>query len=109
MSIPRFGKLSFRVKRIILIIASCFVFLLFIVCAAQALTPAPDIGVDYQTMKVDNPQFLEKKGMRDVRKGDKIDLVFTQDGQLTITNIRTSEKITVPIYKQVNDEGQLLR
>lgn len=62
---------------------------------AQALTPLPEVGVDYQQMKVNDPDALRRQGMSKARKGDDVKLESSENQELILRNQRTGETIIV--------------
>ena len=65
-----------------------------------ALMAQPDIGIDYETMKVTQAEKLTAAGMTNVRNGDSIAMrVIPQEGKLVFKNIRTGEELTYPPEK----------
>jgi hypothetical protein len=73
-----------------------------------ALMAQPDIGIDYQTMKVTQAEKLTAAGMKNVRNGDGITMrVFPQEGKLLFKNIRTGGELTYPPAKpEMKGNGQ---
>ena len=65
-----------------------------------ALIALPDIGINYQTMKVTQAEKLIAAGMKNVRNGDAISLRASQEGKILIKNIRTGEELIYPPVKQ---------
>lgn len=63
----------------------------------------PDIGVDYQQMRVVDPRILQGFGLTDVRKGDRVALDFSRDQELirdqrlTLRNLRTGQSVAIPL------------
>ena len=67
---------------------------------SQALMALPDIGINYQTMKVTQAEKLIAAGMKNVRNGDTISMRASKEGKLLFKNIRTNEELTYPPAKQ---------
>lgn len=65
-----------------------------------AVMALPDIGINYQTMKVTQAEKLIAAGMKDVRNGDGISLRTSSEGKLFFKNLRTNEELTYPPAKQ---------
>ena len=65
-----------------------------------ALMALPDIGINYQTMKVTRAEKLIAAGMKNVRNGDTISMRASKEGKLLFKNIRTNEELTYPPAKQ---------
>ncbi len=63
---------------------------------APALMAMPDIGINYQTMKVTAAENLAAAGMKRSQNGDGISLRTSPTGQLIIKNLRTNEEMTYP-------------
>lgn len=68
--------------------------------STQALMAMPDIGINYQTMKVNQAAQLEAAGMKDVRNGDGPSLRTSSEGKLLFKNLRTNEELVYPPAKQ---------
>jgi hypothetical protein len=66
---------------------------------AGALMALPDIGIDFQTMTVRQPQKLKAAGMKDVQTGDKVTMTVTKQGAMMFINQRTAETLTYPAGK----------
>lgn len=66
----------------------------------QAFMALPDIGINYQTMKVTQAAKLTAAGMKDVRNGDGISLRTSNEGKLLFKNLRTNEELAYPSAKQ---------
>jgi hypothetical protein len=65
-----------------------------------ALMALPDIGIDYQTMKVNQAAKLTEAGMTDARNGDTISMRLSpQEGKIFFKNIRTNEEMAYPPAK----------
>jgi len=60
----------------------------------------PDIGINYQTMKVTQAEKLIAAGMKNVRNGDGISFRTSSKGKLLFKNLRTNEELTYPPAKQ---------
>jgi hypothetical protein len=66
-----------------------------------ALAALPDIGIDYQTMKVNDVTKLTEAGMKNVRNGDTISMRLSpQEGKIIFKNLRTNEDLFYPPVKQ---------
>ncbi len=66
-----------------------------------ALIALPDIGINYQTMKVTQAEKLIAAGMKNVRNGDTISMrASLPEGKLLFKNLRTNEELTYPPAKQ---------
>jgi hypothetical protein len=85
-----------------------FVFLSGILLLSSLLSPSPglalmalpDIGIDYQTMKVTQATKLTEAGMANVRNGDAVSMRLSpQEGQIIFKNLRTNEEIAYPSAK----------
>ena len=62
-----------------------------------ALMALPDIGIDYQTMKVIQAAKLTGAGMTNVRNGDAISMRSSpQEGKILFKNLRTNEEMVYP-------------
>ena len=66
---------------------------------ARALTALPDMGVDYQTMMVNNAGKLRAAGMKSAVNGDQVTISLSKDGIMTVKNQRSSETISYPLKK----------
>ena len=66
----------------------------------QAVMDLPDIGINYQTMKVTQAEKLIAAGMKNVKNGDGISLRTSSEGKLLFKNLRTNEELTYPPAKQ---------
>lgn len=65
-----------------------------------ALMALPDIGIDYQTMKVTQAAKLTAAGMTNVRNGDAISMRLSpQEGKILFKNLRTNEELAYPPAK----------
>ncbi len=62
-----------------------------------ALMALPDIGIDYQTMKVSQAAKLTEAGMANVRNGDTISMRLSrEEGKIIFRNLRTNEELAYP-------------
>ena len=61
-----------------------------------ALMALPDIGINYQTMKVNQAEKLIAAGMKKARNGDAISLRASAEGKIIFKNLRTAEELTYP-------------
>jgi hypothetical protein len=65
-----------------------------------ALMALPDIGIDYQTMKVNKAAKLTEAGMANVQNGDPISMRLSpQEGKIIFKNLRTNEEMAYPPAK----------
>jgi hypothetical protein len=79
-----------------LLLFSC----LWIPASGLALMALPDIGIDYQAMRVTQAAKLTEAGMTDVRNGDAITMRLSpQEGKLLFKNLRTKEEMVYPPAK----------
>jgi hypothetical protein len=66
-----------------------------------ALLALPDIGINYQTMKVDQAAKLTAAGMTKARNGDTISMrVSAREEKVIFKNIRTNEELSYPPPQQ---------
>ena len=90
--------LSIKGGRLLLILATAV--LLNWICFPSpglSLMALPDIGINYNTMKVNNADKLSAAGMKDVRNGDRISSRISPDeGKIIFTNLRTGEELVYP-------------
>jgi hypothetical protein len=84
-------KNNIKVRRFLSFLLAITFF--FHISSSHALMPAPYIGINYETMIVDNPSILKNAGMDDVVEGDKIVISFHKDGKIEIKNERTGVTI----------------
>jgi hypothetical protein len=69
--------------------------------SSLALMALPDIGIDYQTMRVTQAAKLTEAGITNVRNGDAITLRLSpQEGKILFKNLRTNEEMAYPPAKQ---------
>lgn len=65
-----------------------------------ALMALPDIGIDYQTMKVTQADKLTGAGMANVRNGDAVSMRLSrEEGKIIFRNLRTNEEMAYPPAK----------
>jgi hypothetical protein len=94
-------KTAFPFVIAMFIILSC----LYLPSPAPALMALPDIGINYQTMKVIQAAKLTATGMTNVRNGDTIAMRFSpEEGKIFFKNVRTNEEIAYPPAKQKGKE-----
>lgn len=67
------------------------------VSTTTAIMPMPKIGIDYQSMKVEDPTILENEGMKDVKRGDSVDVRMSSDSTVTVDNKRTRKSVTIDL------------
>lgn len=66
-----------------------------------ALMALPDIGIDYQTMKVIEAAKLTETGMTNARNGDTLSMRLSpQEGKIIFKNLRTNEEMAYPPAQQ---------
>lgn len=63
--------------------------------STQALTPLPEVGVDYQQMKITDPKALQAQGMQDARTGDPVKLDLAPNQEIILRNLRTGQSVTI--------------
>jgi len=62
-----------------------------------ALMALPDIGIDYQAMKVTQAAKLTEAGMANVRNGDAVSMRLSrEEGKIIFKNLRTNEELAYP-------------
>ena len=61
-----------------------------------ALMAMPDIGINYQTMKVTQAEKLIAAGMKDAKNGDRITMSVSKEKKLIFKNLRTNEELSYP-------------
>lgn len=70
-----------------------------------ALMALPDIGIDYQTMKVTQAAKLTEAGMANVRNGDAVSMRLSrEEGKIIFKNLRTNEEMAYPPAKPKGKE-----
>lgn len=80
----------------------CFVIVVVFVAgslgATNAIMPMPKIGIDYKKMEVESTTILKAEGMKDVEKGDSVDVHFSDDRtEIIVKNKRTGETIAIDL------------
>ena len=68
--------------------------------AGLALMPLPDIGIEYQTMKVNRAERLIAAGRKEARNGDAVSMRIAAEGAIIFKNLRTAEELTYPPAKR---------
>jgi hypothetical protein len=63
---------------------------------ASALLALPDIGINYETMKVTKAEKLKAAGMKNVGNGDRITITVSNEKKLIFKNMRTNEELSYP-------------
>ena len=64
---------------------------------ASALLALPDIGINYQTMKVTKAEKLKAAGMKSAGNGDRISISVSKEKKLIFfKNLRTNEELSYP-------------
>ena len=63
---------------------------------ASALMALPDIGINYQTMTVNQPKKLSTAGMKNVQNGDRISISVSKEKKMIFKNLRTNEELSYP-------------
>ena len=65
--------------------------------SASALLALPDIGINYQTMKVTKAEKLKAAGMKSAGNGDRITITVSKEKKLILfKNMRTNEELSYP-------------
>jgi hypothetical protein len=62
--------------------------------SASALMALPDIGINYQTMTVNQAKKLSAAGMKNVQNGDRITITVSKEKKLIFKNLRTNEELS---------------
>ncbi len=96
-----------RTKSVFLSVLTMFLLLsyLWLPAPGLALMALPDIGIDYQAMKVTQAAKLTEVGMANVRNGDAISMrLFPQEGKIIFKNLRTNEEMAYPPAKPKGNE-----
>lgn len=91
-----------RTNSVFLSVLAMFLLLscLWLPASGLALMALPDIGIDYQTMKVTQATKLTEAGMANVRNGDAVSMRLSpQEGQIIFKNLRTNEEWAYPPAK----------
>lgn len=84
-----------------LLVAILLLSCLWLPAPGLALMALPDIGIDYQTMKVNQAAKLTGAGMANVRNGDAISMRLSpQEGKIIFRNLRTNEELSYPPAEQ---------
>jgi uncharacterized protein YggE len=60
---------------------------------ASALMALPDIGINYQTMTVNQAKKLNAAGMKSVLNGDRISMSVSKEKKIMFKNLRTNEEL----------------
>ena len=91
------AKSVFCSALLLFLIFSC----LWLPAPGLALMALPDIGIEYQTMRVTQAAKLTEAGMTNVRNGDAITLRLSpQEGKIIFKNLRTNEEMAYPPTRQ---------
>ena len=96
------GYHQIRTKSVFLSVLAMFLLLscLWMPSPGLALMALPDIGIDYQTMKVTQAAKLTGAGMANVRNGDAVSMrLSSQEGKIIFRNLRTNEEWAYPPAK----------
>jgi hypothetical protein len=91
-----------RTKSVFLPVLAMFLLLscLWFPSPGVALMALPDIGIDYQTMKVTSAAKLTEAGMANVRNGDAVSMRLSrEEGKIIFRNLRTNEELVYPPAK----------
>jgi hypothetical protein len=84
-----------------LLVAILFISWLRLPSPGLAIMALPDIGINYQTMKVNQEDKLTAAGMKYARNGDGISMrTSPQEGKIIFRNLRTNEELAYPPAKQ---------
>lgn len=80
-------------------LAACLLLLscLAVPVPGAALTALPDLGIDYETMKVTQAAKLSAAGVTNVRNGDPVSMQpDPREGKIRFKNLRTGDEWVYP-------------